>query len=279
MITFASAFYILKSKFSKNKYEKWFSNFLTNVKNFNLVVFCDIESKKLLEKYTNNNDNIKLVILNIENFYNYKYKDFWIKNHEKNTLLNCNSKKAGMSSHDTTWKLNMLWSEKISFVKNIVENNYFPETDWYGWCDIGYFRGESRGDIPPNMIQKWPNKNKINILKKDKIYYALVRNDPLYLKKLYFIINNKNDLGLPNTPIPPDQWSIAGGFFLLSKEKINVWHKTYDDKLHLYFKNNYLVKDDQIIIIDNIMSNVNDFELVRENKGTDPWFVFQRFLL
>ena len=65
----------------------------------------------------------------------------------------------------------------------------------------------------------------------------------------------------------------------LSKEKINVWHKTYDDKLHLYFKNNYLVKDDQIIIIDNIMSNVNDFELVRENKGTDPWFVFQRFLL
>lgn len=279
MITFASAFYILKSKFSKNKYEKWFSNFLTNVKNFNLVVFCDIESKKLLEKYTNNNDNIKLVILNIENFYNYKYKDFWIKNHKKNTLLNCNSKKAGMSSHDTTWKLNMLWSEKISFVKNIVENNYFPETDWYGWCDIGYFRGESRGDIPPNMIQKWPNKNKINILKKDKIYYALVRNDPLYLKKLYFIINNKNDLGLPNTPIPPDQWSIAGGFFLLSKEKINVWHKTYDDKLYLYFKNNYLVKDDQIIIIDNIMSNVNDFELVRENKGTDPWFVFQRFLL
>ena len=279
MITFASAFYILKSKFSKNKYEKWFSNFLTNVKNFNLVVFCDIESKKLLEKYTNNNDNIKLVILNIEDFYNYKYKDFWIKNHEKNTLLNCNSKKAGMSSHDTSWKLNMLWSEKISFVKNVVENNYFPETDWYGWCDIGYFRGESRGDIPPNMIQKWPNKNKINTLKKDKIHYALVRNDPLYLKKLYFIINNKNDLGLPNTPIPPDQWSIAGGFFLLSKEKINVWHKIYDDKLHLYFKNNYLVKDDQIIIIDSIMSNVNDFELVRENKGSDPWFVFQRFLL
>ena len=48
-----------------------------------------------------------------------------------------------MKSHKTDWKLNMLWSEKIAFVKKCYDNKYFPETDWYGWVDIGYFRGTS----------------------------------------------------------------------------------------------------------------------------------------
>ena len=39
----------------------------------------------------------------------------------------------------------MLWCEKISFVKKTIEKNYF-NTDWYGWCDIGYFR-ESNNDL------------------------------------------------------------------------------------------------------------------------------------
>ena len=184
-----------------------------------------------------------------------------------------------MGSHKTVWELNMLWSEKISFVKNAKENKYFPETDWYGWCDIGYFRGEALGDIPHNNIQKWPNENKIISLEKNKIYYGLVRNDQNYLQYLYNLINKKNEKGLPSTPIPPDQWSIAGGFFLIYKENICNWHKMYDDKLKLYFENNYLVKDDQIIIIDNIMSKFNLFQLVVENTYSNPWFVFQRFLL
>lgn len=274
MITFATAFYILKSKFSKKKYENWISNFLTNIRNFNLVIFCNDESKLLLEKYICGNKKIKLVVLNIVDFYNYKYKKDWIKNHDKNILLN-----GQASPHKTVWELNMLWSEKISFVKNIVDNNYFEKTDWYGWCDIGYFRGDSIGDISQDKIQKWPNENKIKVLNKEKIYYALVRNNCFYLQHLYNIVNNKNDQGLPKIPIPQNQWSIGGGFFLVCKENVNKWHKMYDDKLQLYFKNEYLVKDDQIIIVDNIMSNLNNFKLISENTGLNNWFLFQRFLL
>jgi hypothetical protein len=36
----------------------------------------------------------------------------------------------------------MLWSEKISFVKETMDNQYF-NTEYYGWCDIGYFRNRS----------------------------------------------------------------------------------------------------------------------------------------
>ena len=99
-----------------------------------------------------------------------------------------------------------------------------------------------------------------------------------YLLKL---VNNKNTNGLPVQEIPPHQNSIAGGFFIIHKDKIDWWKKTYDTKLELYFKNNYLVKDDQIILVDCILSNLTDFTLFRENNSKldlDNWFMFQRIL-
>ena len=266
MITFISAFYILKSKFFKEKYEKWISNLLPNVKKFNLVIFCDKKSKPLLEKYTKNNDKIKLVLLEIEKFYNYKFKKHWIENHKKNKL-----------AYYEDWQLNMLWCEKIAFVKNAYSNKYFPETEWYGWCDIGYFRCEESGDISQQQIQNWPNN--INSLNKEKIYYAMARFDSNYLQALFNVINDKNEFGLPRNSIPEDQWSIAGGFFLICNNNIDYWFRTFDNRLQLYFNHKYLVKDDQIIIIDLIFSNKSKFELIKETTRANPWFVFQRFLL
>ena len=226
----------------------------------------------MLLPYIKNNKNIKLVILNIEDFYNYKYKNKWIENHEKNDLLNNNSK------FKTDWKLNMLWSEKISFVKKTIEEKYF-ETDWYGWCDIGYFRCRNN-DINISEISKWPNSKKIENLNKNKIHYALINNNKLYINNLLKIINNKNSIGLPENPIPSNQSSIAGGFFLITKENINWWHKIYDEKLKLYFQHNYLVKDDQIIIINCIFENMNKCQLYKENNPKfNNWFMFQRLLL
>ena len=149
MITISTCWYILKSKFDKTKYEQWFSNLLLNVNNFYLIIYSNQESKEMLLPYIKNNPNIKLVIIEIEDFYNYKYKEHWINNHEKNNSLNDNS------NFKTNWKLNMLWSEKISFVKHTIQQNYF-DTHWYGWCDIGYFRG-GYNDISVNLIKCWPN--------------------------------------------------------------------------------------------------------------------------
>ena len=91
---------------------------------------------------------------------------------------------------------------------------------------------------------------------------------------------NKNEVGLPTHPINPTQTSIAGGFFLITQENINWWFTTFDTKLELYFKNNYLVKDDQMIIINCIGENITKFFLVEENNiSFDKWFMFKRFLL
>lgn len=262
-ITFVTCWYKMKSKFNVKTYEEWMKNFLNNVKNFNLVIYTNKESYSLVERYKEN-ENITIVLKEFEEFKTFKHD--WAKNHERNDLLN------GKKNHNIDSRLNMLWNEKISFVDDAIKKKIY-ETDWYGWCDIGYFRSATFD------IKKWPNPKKIETLNKDKIYYARVANS-ISINNLVKLILNKNEYGLPVKEIPADQVSIAGGFFILDKSKIDWWVNTYYETLNLYFKHRYLVKDDQIIIINSIVDNLKNFEIVMEkNKRMDPWFVFQRYLL
>jgi len=264
-ITFSSCFYIIKSKFDSNTYIEWMNNFISIVNEFNLIIYTDENSIQYIN--TNGNQKIKIVVKPLEQFYNYKYKDYWIENHKKNVLLN----------NVSCWQLNMLWAEKIQFVKETIERKYF-ETDFYGWCDIGYFRNRTN-DLNTSFLSTWASKTKILELDKGKIFYACINNVDAFMDYLSKIVNNKNDKGLPAVPIPHYQNSIAGGFFILHKKKINWWAETFDAKLELYFKNRYLVKDDQIILLDCIMTEPGLFCLFRENNPKyDNWFMFQRIL-
>ena len=266
-ITFSTAWYIFKSKFHVTTYIKWIHNMLSNVNEYYLVIYTDVDGFQYIKPYLSN-PKIKVIFKSYEEFKTYKYKDAWIKNHDKNHLLN----------KRVDWRLNMLWCEKIHFVYETMSKNYF-KTDFFGWCDIGYFRGNSN-DLSYDVLSKWPSKNKILSLDHDKIYYACVNNDNEYLYELYTIINDKNTNGLPKNEIPPNQVSIAGGFFISHATKLDWWRTTFYNKLELYFKNDYLIKDDQIIISDCVFSDVNNFELIEERLNEyDNWFLFQRFLL
>ena len=239
------------------------NNFISIVKdNFFLVIYTDINSSKFIN--INNNPNIKIILKPLKLFHNYKYKNFWIRNHSKNVYLNSM----------ICWELNMLWSEKTWFVKETVEKNYF-NTEMHGWCDIGYFRNR-----PDNMhtiyLKNWPNVKKLD---QNKIHYACVNNDAKFIQILRQNILHKNQKGLPSIPIPPNIPSIAGGFFILHKNKIHWWTHLLDDKLQLYFNHGHLVKDDQIILADCIFSNMEYFSIHFENdKKYDNWFMFQRIL-
>ena len=89
---------------------------------------------------------------------------------------------------------------------------------------------------------------------------------------------NSNDEHLPNPPFSSNQITISGGFFLIHNGLIDWWWSTYYERLELYFKNKYLVKDDQIIITDCLMRNMDKFCLIKSKKG-DPWFAFSHYLL
>jgi hypothetical protein len=242
---------------------------LSNVHQYYLVIYTEESSLDILRPYEEN-PHIKIILKPYAEFHYYRYKDQWIKNHEQNTLLNT----------QVDWRVNMLWSEKTCFVYETMQKQYF-DTDFYGWCDIGYFRNRNSEyiDLDTSFLSNWPNNNKINNLDKNKIVYACINNNDNYMNYIYKLINKKNNIGLPINPIPPNQESIAGGFFILHKNMIFWWSKIYDDKLNLYLKNDYLVKDDQIILVDCILSNREYFSLFRENKiPYDNWFMFQRIL-
>lgn len=264
-ITFSSCFYILKSKFDKSTYIKWMNNFISIVNEFYLVIYTDESSVKYID--IKNNPRIKIIIKPLDQFYTYKYKELWIKNHENNDLLN----------DRINWEVNMLWNEKIWLTNETCKNNYF-NTDYYGWCDIGYFRNRDN-DINSSKLMKWGNKSKIEKINKNTVLYGLVNRNLQYINNLQNTINNKNTIGLPQIPIPKNQFSIAGGFFISHKDKLEWWVETYYKKLDLYLKNNYLVKDDQIILVDCIFSQITEFILLQENiQEYDNWFMFQRLL-
>ena len=271
-IIYTTAFYIIKSKYSLKNYFEWIQNFIHIAKSmhFGLVIYTNEYSKSMLLKINNIEQykNIIIIIKPIEEFYNYQYNTQWINNHIKNELLN----------QKIHWSINMLWNEKVNFVKNTAE--LFPNAEYYGWCDIGYFR-QRTNDLSIISLKNWSNIYKIrNVLKDNKIHYSCILNDNNNLKLLCKNINTKNNNNLPIIPIPPDQSSIAGGFFILPKNKIDWWVDTYNAKVKLYFTHNYLIKDDQIILADCIFSNLNMFTLhIENNSQFDNWFMFQRILL
>ena len=258
--TLVTAFYLVKSKFPPERYIGWMKNLLPHVTSFNLVVFCDSTTRPLLEAIAAApNPRIRLVEKPMTDFYTYKYKANWIANQAVNTHLS-----------QISWELNMLWAEKINFVKSALEADYFPGTSHIGWCDIGYFR-----DGPPRA--DWPNCAALN---PDKIYYALVNNNRAYVADLMRLIINKNTATtLPTVPIPPNQISVAGGFFITAPPAVDWWHETFYSRLDTYFKHGALVKDDQIIVADCVFSQMNRFVLVKESEpGLDNWFLFRRYL-
>jgi hypothetical protein len=219
-------------------------------------VYTDAESEQYLPPIPSG-AFVKIVILPLTELYNYRYKDYWITNHKNNHLLNNRS----------GWELNMLWAEKISFVQRTIDENPYG-TEFFGWCDIGYFRDNA-------TLFGWPFDEVIDNLDTNKIHYGQIHYDP----NIQNIVCHKNENGLPNVPIPMDQVSFAGGFFILHYSKIEWWKETFDEKLHSYFIHGYLVKDDQIIITDCIYSDPEEFQIYTEDiPGMDNWFMFRRIL-
>lgn len=265
-VVFSTCWYVFKAKFDPTVYQRWIDNMLQNVNNYYLVIYTDQNGLPFLQAYTANS-RIRIVIKPPEEFWQYRHKDNWIRNHSLNHELNTKC----------SWEVNMLWSEKIHFVRETIRNGFFMEqADWYGWCDIGYFRPNER-NLTSTELKFWPNQQKLALLDTSKIHYALVNP---YIGPLLQAVQDKNEYGLPRQPIPPNQISIAGGFFLTTKENLDWWAQTFDARLDLYFQHGYLVKDDQMIIIDCIFNEHNRFKLHREDDPKyDNWFMFQRILL
>jgi hypothetical protein len=208
----------------------------------------------------------------MEEFYGYKYKENWIKNHNKSEL----------SLHKKIdWELNMLWCEKIHFVNDTIKKNYFT-TRYYGWCDIGYFRELNYNKL--NAFKKWPSHLTLLFNFPNKIHYGCVQKDQMKYKMLqndiirHYNDNDNNNINNKTSPCHSknlEEVCFAGGFFILTKQLAEIYSRMFDAKLVYYFKNNYIIKDDQQIIMDCIFTNPQIFQI----HFSENWFMFQELLL
>jgi hypothetical protein len=277
MSSIIAKMYNFKAKFDFATYAPWIRNMLSNVRLYNLVIYTDEAglSSFNFDAYAAVNPRIRVVIKPFESFRNYALKDVWIANHDKNTLL----------KDRVDWRVNALWSEKVHFVNETVNQRYF-DTEYYGWCDIGYFRGRTTHDLSVAQLRGWPNPTKIAVLNPHKIYYACVNNDWAQIEHCIRAVNQgtntANQVNPTKAVLDPRLNFIAGGFFMLHKTKAEWWAVTYDAKLHRQLSDGRVVKDDQQIITDCVFSKdmQSHFHICREEGGKyDVWFLFQRALL
>jgi len=280
-ITFTTAWYDLGAKFAKEQYYVWAENLLQNVRKFNLIVYVeDMENAVLIARMSQMNPRIYIIIHPFNDLpLCGQYEKQFIENHTRNVEL-----KGRVS-----WRLVLLWCSKQYLVEltetRIKEGDtQYPSfaTDYYGWMDIGYFRNRpgKMGELGPAGIQEYPNLDKLRNLSKNKIHYALV--NPSIMTTLSKYALNRGDNNLPIIPIPANQISIAGGFFILGGGGVaKVWREQFETHIAKYFAGNATIKDDQYVIIDLILMNPKVFELWMEapRHNIDSWFLFQRLLV
>ena len=272
-ITFTTAWYDLGAKFAKEQYYSWAQTLLQNVRKFTLVVYVeDDASAQLITRLSGGaNPQIRIVIFPFYKLPLYgEYSREFEENHQRNGLL------LGRVS----WKLVLLWCSKQFLVQH-TEENVVCNSEYYGWCDLGYFRSRAGklGELSGADIREFPDLTKIRELNRDTIHYALV--NPFIMNALKGLVMNRGDNGLPVVPIPADQISIAGGFFILGGGgKARWWREQFEAHLFKYFAGGVVVKDDQYVIIDFILMNPAMFQLWMEQprNNVDSWFLFQRLL-
>lgn len=288
----------MKNRHGYEKHMNWFRDFIGVVNQFYLVIYtgeseypwiCN-EIQKLDET---TRQKMKVILKPFSEFHNYKHERFWMDN---------NARPECKISEIADWRLNMLWCEKTHFVRETIEQQYF-DTEYYGWCDVGYFRDTlSPGSEYRERIRKqWPNPNKINRLHKDKVYYGC-NISPTNLHKCYYFHmnhfhNKEPDTGIPRELYPPLAHLLSGGFYITGREKALWWCRRFQDVLEQYITNNAMIQDDQHIIAHCVFTTrgtasgtmnetmtgttSDDFCILKVNETSEDklWFLFREFLI
>lgn len=277
--------YGMKNRHGYEKHMNWFREFIRVVNRFYLVIYtgeteydaiCD-EIRKLGE---DTRRKIKVICKPFSEFHNYKYERFWMEN---------NARPECKLAEIADWRLNMLWCEKTHFVRETIEKQYF-DTEYYGWCDVGYFRDTlSPGSAYRERIREhWPNPDKINRLHKDKVYYGC-NISPSNLHKCYTYYAQHFQNTARRDVYSPRAHLLSGGFYITGREKALWWCCRFQEVLELYITNNTVIQDDQHIIAHCVFTNCGtttgttntDFCIIKINETNEDalWFLFRDFLL
>lgn len=247
--TIVTAFYNLENKkYITEAYIYWINNYLPYIDSY-MIIFTDKNSYDFIKESRKNYLNkTNIIILDIKDFYTYKYLDIWKKHldidHEKNI-------------HNI--ELYMIWNEKANFIDKAIDYNPF-NTEFFIWTDIGMIR-ES---YYINHIKSFPNDKIIKSLKKNKVYLLNVDN---------FIKDDDYNLNLPTNKFRYIN-CIGGGVIGGHKNILKTMILEYYNMLENMINNDIFVGKDQSIYANLCLKNKNLFELIKpiESPFNNNWF-------
>ena len=186
----------------------------------------------------------------MKDFYSFKH---FYKQFNESFIIDSEKKKHNVF-------LYLIWAEKIKFLEEVVDNNYFNTKCFY-WIDIGYFRYSSNS----KYVLNWPSSKKciedprvtFNSLRKfyNKEIISYKRLNYKFFKK--FI--KKNNVG--------------GGMFGGQKEYIKKFYKLYFNVLKIFSKKKFFIGKDQNIFAYIAFTHPEVVKLVYSNN----WFYFRNY--
>jgi hypothetical protein len=256
-ITLVTAFYDFpKKKSSNSNYDIWIKNFLENTDAY-MVIFTDSElTADYLASYRRKfQDKTKIYVEYLRDLHCYQYYDYWTKDLERD------HEKAYHNQH-----LYIIWNEKTMFMQKAYDRNPF-NTDFYAWIDIGMVRKTQY----IKLLQSFPSSNRLQTLKKDKVYVMLINKFNTYELSVNF-------------PSECFRYTnrIGGGMILCSKEMIPRWTEEYYKMLEEFMKADMFAGKDQSIMGNLFVKYRSDLmQLVSArdfNHMDDIWFYMLYYL-
>jgi hypothetical protein len=187
-MTCVSAYFNVKPKVA-SRFSEWFPTTLAI--NCAYVFFGNKESIEMIKGYRKNLPT-HYIEYDLEKFVTNKWKQ----------------NMATHEFHCPSIELNMIWNEKMYFIKQAMELNPF-QSEWFQWVDAG--TAAYRSEKPP--ATEYPTREKLATLPKDKLIYSSSFNYS------------------DETPIHSIPHHIAGTAYILHKDLVAKFVDIYTKKM------------------------------------------------
>ena len=239
-LTIVSSYYKVKSKHKPREYLDWINNIVKL--NKSIVFFSDKKFmphlKKIRPKELYNKTIFKTI--EIKEFYSYRnfIKDF------------ANSWKIDFEKKYHTIPLYLIWAEKCSFLRKVIEKNYFNSTCFY-WVDAGYFRKKKEMD----KYIDWPSTKKC--YEDQRLLIGQLRNisDSEKEKIISFDLDS-------HIYLQKNLYNVAGNVFGGQAKNILKFINLYYSSLKLFLKHNLFIGKDQNVFTYIALSHPEIVKLV-----------------
>lgn len=222
--TFVTCFYEFKSKHSVDEYRKWMKDTLVAIRS-PIIVFTEskwepyiLECRKGLPTH--------VIIRPLSMLHSYA------------TFQRHGEQQRQLDPERDIHNLNLyvVWNEKMKFMQEAYSMDLY-QTQWYVWCDIGYFRS------PESNMRSWPTSSKLCLLPKDKITMA----EPYK---------------------PTSVIHVAAGMFLMHRSHLNLLCDRYYAKMSEMISNGEFAGVDQCVFKGMYPESLHLIRSVTD----DPWF-------